>query len=117
MSDEAVQAKGVAVNVNDRRNAFVYLTQNVDKSPDDIKKFVAKAAEYIAHGSSMIEVIQNAQNTITQTKDEINKMQGAVTALLDLSCDTITAEKLREFAVLGAQIVAKEEAKASMPGD
>jgi dihydroxyacid dehydratase/phosphogluconate dehydratase len=95
-----------------QRNAFVYLTQNIDKSPESVVEFVKKAAEYIQQGTSLLTVIQNARNTIDQTNEEIIKLQGAVAVLLELSCDKLTPEQLIEFAALGAEIVKNDQAAA-----
>jgi len=94
-----------------RRNAFVYLTQNVNEAPESIKRFVAKAAEYISTGERLFGVINEAQKTIEQAKDEITQTQGAVSALIDLSCEQMDESDLNKFAELGAEFIKKQEPK------
>jgi len=97
----------------DSRNAFVFLTQHVDLAPDNIKDFVIKASEHIKIGSNLFSVIQQANQTIAQSREEISKHQGAVSALLELCAERISAEDMKKYSSLGAQELADAESKAN----
>jgi uncharacterized protein YaiE (UPF0345 family) len=107
-----MSAKSVGEIAELKKNAFFYLSQNIDKAPDSIKDIVTKMADYSSRGDKVMGIMETAERTLNEAREQMSQLHGAINALIDLCTDKMTDEDLEAFAACGVAFAKSELAKS-----